>query len=34
LSDANVAHFADYLVYVNIHSGFAGGGEIRGQVVP
>jgi hypothetical protein len=34
LSDAHVAHFADSLVYVNIHSGFASGGEIRGQVVP
>ncbi len=34
LTDANVAHFADYLVYVNIHSGAFGGGEIRGQVVP
>ena len=34
LSDANVSFFADGLVYVNIHSAFAGGGEIRGQVVP
>jgi hypothetical protein len=34
LSDANRAHFVDYLVYVNIHSSVAGGGEIRGQVVP
>ena len=34
LSDAHVSFFADGLVYVNIHSTFAGGGEIRGQVVP
>lgn len=34
LSDANVAHFADGLVYVNIHSSAHGGGEIRGQVLP
>jgi Domain of unknown function (DUF4394)/CHRD domain len=34
LSDANVAHFADGLVYVNIHSTTLPGGEIRGQVLP
>ena len=34
LSDANVAHFADGLIYVNIHSATFGGGEIRGQVLP
>ncbi len=34
LTDANVAHFADGLVYVNIHSSSFGGGEIRGQVLP
>ncbi len=34
LSDAHVAHFADGLVYVNIHSTTNTGGEIRGQVLP
>jgi hypothetical protein len=34
LSDANRAHFSDYLIYVNIHTTANGGGEIRGQVVP
>jgi len=34
LSDANRAHFSDYLIYVNIHTAVNGGGEIRGQVVP
>ena len=34
LSDAHVAHFADGLVYVNIHSSAFSGGEIRGQVLP
>ena len=34
LSDANVAHFADGLIYVNIHSTTIGTGEIRGQVLP
>jgi hypothetical protein len=34
LSDANRAHFSDYLIYVNIHTAVNGGGEIRGQIAP
>jgi hypothetical protein len=34
LTDGQAANIADYLTYLNIHSGFAGGGEIRGQVQP
>lgn len=34
LTDANETHLLSNLIYINIHSGFAGGGEIRGQLVP
>jgi len=34
LTSAAAAHLVNGLTYVNIHTSFAGGGEIRGQVVP
>ncbi len=34
LTSAAATHLVNGLTYVNIHTSFAGGGEIRGQVVP
>jgi hypothetical protein len=34
MTDTQAAHFADYLVYLNIHSSAHGGGEIRAHVLP
>ncbi len=34
ISATNEGYLLDNLLYVNIHSAFAGGGEIRGQLVP
>ena len=34
LSDANEANLLASLMYINIHTSFEGGGEIRGQLVP
>lgn len=34
LSEAQEAQLFDNLFYINVHSSFAGGGEIRGQLVP
>ena len=34
LSDSDEQDLFDNEIYINIHSGFAGGGEIRGQMIP
>ncbi|HMJ88593.1 MAG TPA: CHRD domain-containing protein [Candidatus Acidoferrum sp.] len=34
ITDTILSHIVDGITYVNIHSGFASGGEIRGNVIP